>query len=325
MAASLAPVSDETKKLPLSIPAWLAGRLATAQIRRIVTAEASPEEIRARLERFSKWTTLLPRGTQINSTTLGTVPGEWLRHRSSSDAGPVLIYLHGGAYEIGSARVYRNLTSRLARATRGRVFAADYRLAPEHPYPAAVEDAVAVYQVLLESGIEAQRIFLAGDSAGGGLALAAAIGIRELELPRAAGLVLLSGWLDLTLSGDSITERAARDRMLDAQTLRAAAERYAGENLRQSMASPLFADLTQLPPMLLQVGTEEILHDDSVRLAEAAEDAGVEVELQIGEELWHSWQALAGTVPEANQAVARIARFISDHCGHPHQDTATGE
>lgn len=325
MAASLAPVSDETKKLPLSIPAWLAGRLATAQIRRIVSAEASPEEIRARLEKFARWTTLLPRGTRISSTTLGTVPGEWLRHTSSTDEGPVLVYLHGGAYEIGSPRVYRNLTSRLARALRGRVFAVEYRLAPEHPYPAAVEDAVAVYQALLESGIDAQQICLAGDSAGGGLALSAAIGIRELKLPRPAALVLLSGWLDLSLSGGSISERAERDRVLDAQTLRAAAERYAGENLRQSMASPLFADLTQLPPMLLQVGTEEILYDDSLRLAEAAEDAGVEAELQIGEELWHSWQAFAGSVPEASQAVTRIAAFVSQHSRAAPPGAAAGE
>lgn len=221
-----------------------------------------------------------------------------------------IVYLHGGAYVSGSPRSYRRLVSHLAAITGCRVYAVDYRLAPEHPYPAALDDSIAVCTSLLGSE-PAQKLIIAGDSAGAGLSLATAVSLRDRGAPLPAALVCIAPWADLTCSGESMRTRARRERMMSPAGLAIDARRYApGEDLRNPLISPLFADLRGLPPLLIQVGDDEILLDDSTRLAAAAEAAGVSVTLQVWPRLWHVWHLYAGLMPEADAAMRAIADFI---------------
>lgn len=250
---------------------------------------------------------------KLTADTLRGVPVEW--SVSTRQAAPrVLLYFHGGAYLVGTPSVYRGMAARLAQWSQSRVAAVDYRLAPEHPFPAATNDALDAYRGLLERGVEARDIVLAGDSAGGGLTLACALQIRDAGLPLPAGLVLLSPWTDLTLSGASITQNARREILLDPAMLGEAAAAYLGEqDLRQPLASPLFADLRGLPPMLIQVADGEILYDDAKRLSERVEASGGRVEFSVGPGMWHVWQIFAGKMPEADTALHEVARFIVRH------------
>lgn len=222
-----------------------------------------------------------------------------------------IVYLHGGAYVSGSPRSYRRLVSHLAAITGCRVYAVDYRLAPEHPYPAALDDSIAVYTAL-QADESAETLVLAGDSAGGGLTLATAVTLRDRGAPLPAALACIAPWADLTCSGQSMRTRARLERMMSPAGLAIDARRYAnGENLRNPLISPLFADLRGLPPLLIQVGDDEILLDDSTRLATVAEAAGVSVTLQVWPRLWHVWHLYAGLMPEADAALRAIAAFIS--------------
>lgn len=264
---------------------------------------------RGKLEKLSKllW---MPRGTKLTFNPLGGVPTEWLAHPATGARGFVL-YLHGGGYVTGSPLTHRGLTSRLARAARVCVAVPDYRLAPEHPHPAAVDDAFAAYSALLDQGIPANKIIIAGDSAGGGLALALALRLKAAPLPQPAGIVLLSPFTDLTLSGASMQAPKQKEWLLTKSFIAAAAKHYLGtQDARQVTASPLFADLNGLPPLLVQVGTDEVLLDDSTRLAQLASQQGVPVTLQVWPRLWHVWQLHAGQMPEADQAIAAMTAFI---------------
>ncbi|WP_169729296.1 alpha/beta hydrolase [Solimonas soli] len=248
--------------------------------------------------------------TRTAADTLRGVPVEWISS-THQPARRVVLYLHGGAYLFGAARIYRAVNARLAEWAQARVVAVDYRLAPEHPFPAAPADALAAYRGLLERGIAAADIVLAGDSAGGGLALACALQVREAGLPMPAGIVLFSPWVDLSLGGETIVSRAASELILDPQMLREAAAAYlAGRPAQTALASPLFADLRGLPPLLVQVTDTELLYDDARRLAERAGAAGVEVEYKVWRGLWHVWQVFAGKVPEADAALREAADFI---------------
>ncbi|NKF22716.1 alpha/beta hydrolase [Solimonas marina] len=247
---------------------------------------------------------------RVSQDTLRGVPVEWVTH-SGDDTQRVILYFHGGAYIVGAARLYRDVNARLATWGQARVAAVDYRLAPEHPFPAAPDDALNAYRGLLELGINADDIVLAGDSAGGGLALACALQIRDGCLPAPSGLVLFSPWTDLTLGGASIEAQAAQDIMLEAEALREAAADYlAGHDPRTPLASPLHANLGGLPPMLIQVTDTEILYDDARQLAARVEAAGGVATLDVSPGLWHVWQALAGKVPEADAALRRAAEFV---------------
>lgn len=251
--------------------------------------------------------------TRISADTLRGVPIEWVMN-TQQPARCVLLYFHGGVYVLGAPRAYRQIIARLAEWAQARIAAVDYRLAPEHPFPAATDDALAAYRGLLERGIAASDIVLAGDSAGGGLALACALQIRDAGLPRPAAIVLASPWLDLTLSGASIAANADHEIVLDAQMLRDSATAYlAGRDPQDPLASPLFADLRGLPPMLIQVADTELLYDDARRLAERVEACGGSAELQVWKGLWHVWQVLAGKVPEADAALRQVATFIARH------------
>ncbi|MGH8446952.1 MAG: alpha/beta hydrolase [Solimonas sp.] len=248
--------------------------------------------------------------TKIVPDTLRGVPIEWV---SSTRKAPqrVILYFHGGAYIVGAARIYRAVNARLAEWAQARVAAVDYRLAPEHPFPAAPNDALDAYRGLLERGIAAAEIVLAGDSAGGGLALACALQVRDTGLPMPAGIVLFSPWTDLSLSGESMTSRADSELMLEPGALREAAAAYLGAAAAQSpLASPLFANLRGLPPILAQVTDTEVLYDDARRLAERVQAAGGEIELRIWHGLWHVWQVFAGKVPEADAALREVAAFV---------------
>ena len=303
---------NQNKPLPLSIPGWLLGHLGTALIRRGLNPQLNLAQRRRWLQQLSRWTSRLPTGLRIEKATVGTVPCEWLHPVSAAgaDDSSVIVYLHGGGYTLGSLDTHRGLAAHLAQRSRCRVLNVDYRLAPEHPFPAALEDAVAVVQALLEGGLSHHRVVLAGDSAGGGLALAGALAMRDLGLPRLQALCLLSPWADLALESDSVEALASRERILSADWLRECAAAYAGDQLQASLASPLQAELDRLPPCLIQVGSEEILLDDARRLAAAIEATGGQCELQIAPELWHVWQLFAGWMPEAGSALQAVGDFI---------------
>lgn len=287
---------------------WLTRRL----IRPIFTDASEPADKRARLDRVSRLNArLLPFGTEVERAELGDVPIEWVRSRRNSSGGHIL-YFHGGGYLTGSPLTHRRLAAGLARACGAEVAVVDYRLAPEHPFPAAPQDAFTAYRNLLARGVPAASIVVAGDSAGSGLALGCAIQARDAGLPKPAGVVCLSPWSDLTLSGPSARANAATDVLLTATVLSEAARLYlAGEDNRAPLASPQFADLTGLPPILVQVTDAEILYDDALALTAAARAAGVAVELEVTPGLWHVWQTFAGQLPEADHAIARITEFIA--------------
>jgi monoterpene epsilon-lactone hydrolase len=243
----------------------------------------------------------------------GGVPAEWvLTPLSQPDC--YVLYLHGGGYVIGSPSLYRHLTWRLAKAVRARLLAADYRLAPEHPFPAAVDDAVAVYEWLLASGADPRRIAVIGDSAGGGLAFALLLRCRdEGRLPLPAAVVALSPWTDLALTGASLSRNAAADPFLDANGIPPIAECYLdGADPRHPYASPLYGDPTGLPPALIQVGSDEVLHDDATRMADRLAAAGCEVVLEVWPRMPHVWHLFVSMMPEAQRAIARIGAFVGE-------------
>lgn len=243
-------------------------------------------------------------------TTMGGVPAEWTS-AEEHDPHRVLLYLHGGGYCIGSVATHRGLTGPLARAARARVLSLGYRLAPEHPFPAAIEDAVTAYRGLLDSGQRPERLAIGGDSAGGGLTIATLLTLRDRKLPMPGAAVALSPWLDLTQSGDSIRTRDEIDPMLHRSDLELFANEYLGDHdPRDPLASPLFADLGGLPPLLLQVGTAEVLLDDTLRFAAAARRAGVEVSVDAYDDMFHVWQAFEAFLPEAKDAIGRLGDFL---------------
>ena len=259
--------------------------------------------------------TLGARGTHIERGLWG-VPGEWVRQRDLQD-GPVLLYLHGGGYTLGSPRTHRALASHIAATARCQVLVPEYRLAPEHPYPAAVEDAVAAYRCLLDR-VGADRIALAGDSAGGGLALCTALALRDAGLPLPRSLVLLSPWTDLSLSGETIDRLDTVDPMLRRAWLQRAGDAYRGDlAATDPRVSPLHASLDGLPPMLIQVGSDEILLSDSQRLADKARATGLTVRLEIEEGYWHDFQVHAGVLDAADAAIGRIGEFLREHWAAP--------
>jgi monoterpene epsilon-lactone hydrolase len=255
-----------------------------------------------------------PDGTQATKVEMNGVPG--LRYRTSrTKPGRALLYLHGGAYVLGGPASHGALTAQLGNASGAEAYLIDYRLAPEHPYPAAPDDALAAYRWLLEH-YQPGQIAIAGDSAGGNLALVTVQAIRDAGLPPPAALALLSPWLDLSHSGASARERARRDPMLRVSWTSACAKLYAGEvPLDDPRISPLFGELKGLPPMIVHLGSEEIVYSDSERLAQKAKAAGVPLMLRAFEGLWHDFQLHAGQLREADESIADIGRFMQDRMG----------
>jgi acetyl esterase/lipase len=239
---------------------------------------------------------------------MGGVPGEWVEGRKSVDL--VLLYLHGGGYFGCSAETHRPIT--VGFALHGlRVYAPDYRLAPENRFPAASDDAVAVYRALLNAGHEPQRIFVAGESAGGGLALSLMLALRAAGIPLPACAAIFSPWTDLAATGDSIRSNSDCCAMFYGDDVASTARYYLGDtDPRTPLASPLYADLSGLPPLLIHVGQDEVLLDDSTRLAERARAAGVPVELKIWPVVPHAWQLAPHMIPEGRQSLREAAEFL---------------
>lgn len=268
----------------------------------------APETLRAFFEAMAS-TFQVPAGVKTTPAEMGGVPGEWIEMPESS-ADRVVLYLHGGGYVIGSVATHRSLVARIAREARARCFSLDYRLAPECPWPAAVEDAVSAYRALLASGIASGRIVIAGDSAGGGLTLATLLALRDAGDALPAAGVCLSPWTDLEGTGASHSDPNIHDPMVNLLGLQGMGLLYAGTQVRNPQASPLHGDFRDLPPLFIQVGTREILLDDSVRVTDKARAAGVPVLLEKGEGLIHVWAMFGDDVPEAADAVRNIGAFV---------------
>jgi epsilon-lactone hydrolase len=253
-----------------------------------------------------------PPGTTVEQVDAGGVPAEWVI-AAGVDSPRVLLYLHGGAYQGGSPATLRRMIAIIAAAAQARVLSVAYRLAPEDPFPAAVDDTLTAYRFLLQGGTDPAAIAIAGDSAGGGLALATLVALRDAGDPLPAAAVAISPWTDLALTGESLVTRADVDVMIKPAGMREDAETYlAGADPRHPYASPLYADLHGLPPILIHVGDAEVILDDSTRFAAKARAAGVDVTLEVWDQMPHVWHAFAGLLPESDQAIERIGSWLQE-------------
>jgi epsilon-lactone hydrolase len=243
------------------------------------------------------------------------VPAEWITTPTSS-GDKVILYLHGGSYNSGSIASHRSLAANIVHAAKARALIIAYRLAPEYRFPAAVEDAKVAYRWLLENQFSPDHIIVAGDSCGGGLALALLISLRDEEQPLPAAAVCLSPWTNLACTGESWETNRSKDIVIDPGVLKKSAQIYLGESdPRTPFASPLYADLKGLPPLLIQVGSEELLLSDATSFAEQAQAAGIKVTLQVWKGMQHEWHVAANILPEGRQAIAQIGQFIQAQLG----------
>lgn len=263
----------------------------------------------------------IPASVRITPASVKGIPGEWVESPNSMDA--VLLYLHGGGYFGCSAETHRSIT--VWFAMHGfRVLAPNYRLAPENPFPAAVDDAVAVYRGLLAEDRSPQHLVVAGDSAGGGLVLSLMLALRAAGTPFPAAAALFSPWTDLAATGESIRTNAARCAMFNGADIGPSARYYLGNtDPRNPLASPLYADLSGLPPLLIHVGADECLRDDSTRVAEKARAAGIPVELKVWPVVPHVWQLAHQILPEARQSLRETSEFLRKHAA-PESSTDVG-
>ncbi|MEU6414600.1 alpha/beta hydrolase [Microbispora sp. NPDC046933] len=253
----------------------------------------------------------LPDDVAVHETVLGGRPALDLTPATATGRGR-LLHFHGGGYVLGSPGTHAGVTARLARRARLRATSLDYRLAPEHPFPAAVDDGLAAYRALLDEGVRPEELVLAGDSAGGGLAVATLVAARDAGLPQPAGAVVFSPWVDLTLGGQSMRTKKDADPIFTREAIQAFATPYlAGQDPTQPLASPVFADLRGLPPLLVQAGSNELLLDDAVRLAGRAAADEVEVTLRVWPQVPHVFQNHFGHLDEADEALDEAARFLS--------------
>jgi epsilon-lactone hydrolase len=291
-------------------------RLIAAVLRAVLRATLRPTfragrpipEQRRRLELITRLT-LSARGVLYTVASCGGVPGEFVRARGVAPDSGAILYLHGGAYCVGSHVTHRSVTSHLARRTGASIFVADYRLAPEHPCPVAVADAVAAYRGLREQGWTPGQIAIVGDSAGGGLTLATALKLRELGEPLPAALILFSPWVDLG-NPDRGTPPPG-EIMISLPWVQECARLYlAGRDARDPLASPIHGDLRGLPPTLIQAGQDEILLQDSRRLHAALVAANVPAQLEEFPRRWHVFQANAGMLADADRALESAAEFL---------------
>ena len=256
---------------------------------------------------------------QCTPTHVGPLPAEWVV-AEGADPNQRLLYLHGGGYVSGSGAFYLPLAARISVAAQCVVLLVDYRLGPEHPFPAGLQDCLAAYEWLRENGpsgpAPAETMFVAGDSAGGGLTLAVLLALRDQGRPLPTGAIPLSPWTDMTLSGESIQSEAELDPIMHPRALPDFVNRYVDESeTRDPLASPVFGEYTGLPPLLIQVGEHEIIRDDSVRVAARAESAGVDVTLEVWPGMFHVFQSHDSLFPENRQAIEHIASFMRSCAG----------
>ncbi|MGX9889880.1 alpha/beta hydrolase [Streptomyces sp. NPDC002276] len=261
---------------------------------------------------------IVPDGIRTERTALGNRPALRVEPDSGPRAGTIL-YFHGGGWVYGSPESVLSVTGHLVARTGFGAYSVDYRLAPEHPFPAAIEDTLSAYRALLDSGQDPSAIVFAGDSAGGGLTVTTCLAARDAGLPLPAAVVMFSPGLDATRTGESMDTKEGTDPILTRESVEHTGAMYlAGQDPHQPLLSPaVLADLTGFPPMLVQVGTNEIMLDDSTRLATRARAAGVDVILDITADVPHVFQAFAGTLTEADRALDRAALFLTQHIHIP--------
>ncbi len=249
--------------------------------------------------------------TTFEKVSVGGIPGEWFR-REDAERGAVILFLHGGGYGLGSIDTHRDLLARVCRASRANALAIDYRLAPEHKFPAQLEDATNAFAWMLGQEINPRRIVIAGDSAGGGLVLSTLVKLRDSGVPLPAAGVCMSPWVDLEGLGATIDENDRYD-YICRRALHQYRKRFVkDEDVRNPLAAPLYANLERLPPLLIQVGSAETLLDDSRRIAERARQAGVDVTFRIWEDMIHVWQLFAFMVPQGSAAIDEIGDYIRE-------------
>jgi acetyl esterase/lipase len=277
-------------------------------------ADASIEEMRANAQAFSQLTAE-PDDVRYEAVDAGGVPAQWIIPAGATED-RVLQYVHGGAYELLSAETHRKMVGHIAKAIGCRALNVDYRLAPEHPHPAAVEDSLTAYRWLLAQGIEPGHIAISGDSAGGGLCLATALKIRAQDLAMPAAIVPISPWTDMAGTGETMGTRADVDMIVTPDAIAQLSQVFlAGGDPRDPYASPLYADLQGLPAIYIQVGDEEVLLDDAVRVADKARRAGIDVTIDIFPEMQHVFQIAAGNLPEADDAIRKIGAWLKPRLG----------
>ncbi len=268
---------------------------------------------RARAAKTAIFAKFSAAGGELEKIVIAGIRAAWIRP-PGAEGGKVLLHLHGGGYVVGTVESQLAMCYPMARTLGVNVLIPEYRLAPEHPFPAALEDALATYRWLLARGFGAEDIVLSGDSAGGGLALALALSLRDAGEPLPRAIACFSPWTDLGGGGASRVDKARVEALLTGNTLDGWAASYAkGTDLRDPLVSPAHADFRGFPPLLIQVGSEEILLDDSLSLAEKARAAGVDVALEVWDGLWHDWPALGDLVPETRQAFLVMKRFLDGH------------
>ena len=285
---------------------WLSSRY----IKKANLQHAEVDELRRKLIRATRLLRRV-RGVSVDETEVAGVKAEWLVPQGARDD-KVLLYLHGGAYVAGNCQTHRHMVSHIAKAARMRALLPDYRLAPEHRFPAAIEDAVGVYRALLAQGTRPEDIHIAGDSAGGGLTAATLLSLRHAGDPMPAGAVMLSPFLDITASGESMRTRADRDPWFNLDEVRLVAGYYCNDRSehRNPLVSPVFAHVAGLPPVYIQVGDDEVLLSDSTRFADKLEAANLPVEIEIFPEMWHVFQLFVGKMPEARAAIDKIGAWL---------------
>ena len=272
--------------------------------------ELSIPKSRARSEKMAKLVGKLPLHVEIDALQIDDVYTEWIAQPNANEQ-HVILYFHGGGYVSGSVAIHRLLCFELAHVSGMRILLPEYRLAPENPFPAALEDALSAYRWLLTQGFKSADITIAGDSAGGGLALAATLALRDAGEALPAAVVCISPWADLKLTGDSYRTKAKADPILHTKQLREWALSYTDEeNLSNSLVSPAYADFHGFPPLLIQVGSEEVLLDDALKVAEKAKSAGVEVTLKVWPGMWHVWHATGPWLPESREALEEVVKFV---------------
>jgi epsilon-lactone hydrolase len=255
----------------------------------------------------------VPRGTEVEPVTADGVPCEWIRAAGQPPA-RVVLYLHGGGWVLGWGAMHRRMVAHLSALAGARCLAVDYRLAPEHPFPAALDDCVAAYRWLLKNGVAPERIAIAGDSAGGNLTVTTLLALRAAGEPLPAAAACLSPAADLSGSGRDLS--TGHDIVLSHTTGQMMARSYlAGQDPRLPLISPVYADLGGLPPLLIQIGSDELLLEGAQRLADRARDAGVATTCEVWPGMWHVWHLMAPYLPEAQQALEHVGRFIGDHTG----------
>jgi monoterpene epsilon-lactone hydrolase len=277
------------------------------------TPSKSIAEMRQNLDRMGR-RVKPPKSVRIERTWVEGLQADWLTPAAGSEdrsADARLLYLHGGGYICGSFASHRGLVGNLAQACGLPTLMPEYRLAPENPFPAALEDALAVYRHLLAEGVPPHRLVLGGESAGGGLVIATLLALRDEGLPLPAAAFVLSPWTDLAATGGSLQTRAKQDPWFKPEGVIPAAAHYVGNGSPTNpLISPLYGDLAGMPPLLIHVGDYEILRDDSTRLAEKAQAAGVDVTIRVWEGMWHVFQTLAARVPEARESVDEVGAWV---------------